>query len=250
MKTEDWDRLLEKYFDGKTTLKEENNLRDYYVGQDEDHPSNETSGIFHSYNELKQLSATDDFWDKTDALLSENESASDSGAVVSRMNGWHLISRIAAVLLLTAGGFFAGTWYANSDRITETAMNTSLLAAKFEQASVSERIKLIQTEYDKSSENAGIEQVLMQALNNDDNVNVRLAAAGALFHFRSDPNVRKALIRSLPNQTDPNVQIALIDLLVKLHEKKAVPEMRVMLLKNDLNPVVRYKLEDGVGSLS
>jgi flagellar basal body-associated protein FliL len=199
---------------------------------------------------LKQLSAPDDFWDKTDALLSEKETGDNPGAAVSRMNGWHLISRIAAVLLLTLGGFWAGTWYANNNSNIENATKTNVLAAKFEQASASERIKLIQTEYDKSSENAGIEQVLIQALNNDDNVNVRLAAAGALFHFRSDPNVRKALIRALPSQTDPNVQIALIDLLVKLHERKAVPEMRVMLLKNDLNPVVRYKLEDGLGSLS
>ncbi|HKI45341.1 MAG TPA: hypothetical protein VKA08_08440, partial [Balneolales bacterium] len=135
MKTEDWDRLLEKYFDGKTTREEENKLRDHYAGQDEDDPSNEIAGLFHSYNELKQLAAPDDFWDKTDALLPENETVVNPGAVISRMNGWRLFSRIAAVLLLTAGGFFAGTWYANSKKVTGNTTNASLLAAKFEQAS-------------------------------------------------------------------------------------------------------------------
>lgn len=249
MKTEDWDKLLEKYFDGNTTRDEEDQLRDHYAGQNDDNPADEISDIFHSYDELGQLSVSEDFWDKTEALLPENVSTGDPGAEVSRMNGWHLISRIAAVLLLTLGGFFAGTWYADSSRVMKTNTHSSVLAARFEQASASERIKLIQTEFDKSSENKGIERVLIQALNNDDNVNVRLAAAEALYHFRSDQSVRKALIRSLPNQTDPNVQITLIDMFVRLHEKKALPEMRVMLMKNDLNPVVRYKLEDGVGTL-
>ena len=250
MKTEDWDKLLEKYFEGRTTREEEDELRDYYARQNDDNPADEISDLFDSYDEFKQLSVSDDFWNKTENLLTEDKPPAEPTAVVSQINGWRLISRIAAVLLLTLGGFGVGIWYANSSRTMKSSTPSGVLATRFERASASERIKLIQTKFDKSIENEGIEHVLIQALNNDDNVNVRLAAAEALYHFRSDQSVRKALIRSLPNQTDPNVQITLIDMLVKLREKKAVPEMRVMLMKNDLNPVVRYKLEDGVGSLS
>ncbi len=250
MKKEDWDKLLKKYLAGETTLAEDEKLREYFSEDDHSEAEKSMSDIFTAFREMGQLTGPENLPDHIDKLLTENEFDRNQGAPVARLNGLNLLMRVAAVLLITLGGFAAGLWYANGGPATKNTANVNILSARFEQASASERIKLIRTEYDKSGENRGMEQVLIQAMNNDDNVNVRLAAAEALFHFRSDPGVRKALIRSLANQTDPNVQITLIDMLVKMHEKNAITEMRVLLLKKDLNPVVRYKLEDGVGALS
>lgn len=247
MKTEDWDRLLEKYLEGETTLKEEQKLRNHFAGQNVPDKDKAESDILSAFSELRQLKSNRDL---PDSMFIENETIRTGGSTSFRTRGLHVLGRVAAVLILTLGGFAAGIWYANNGPARIKNGNADLLETRFEQASASERVRFIRAEYDKSGENNTIKQILIRALNNDDNVNVRLAAAEALYHFRSDQSVRKALIRSLPNQTDPNVQIALIDMLVRLHEKKAVPEMQVMLLKKDLNPVVRYKLEDGVGTLS
>lgn len=249
MKTEDWDKLLKKYFEGETSLEEEKRLREHFAEGDGTESDKPTSDIFVAFREMGQLTGPETFQDHIDEFAGDNESAPKPGSPVSKMNGLRVLGRIAAVLVLTLGGFAAGIWYAGSRSVTKNTNVMDALTTRFEQASASERIRLIRSEYDKYGENSGMEQVLIQALNSDDNVNVRLAAANALFHFRADPLVRNAMIRSLPNQTDPNVQIALIDMLVKMHEKSAVTEMRVLLLKKDLNPIVRYKLEDGVGTL-
>jgi len=250
MKKEDWDKLLKKYLEGETSLPEEEKLREYFSEDDSKETDKPMTDIFAAFQEMGQLTGPEDLPGRIDTILSEEEYDRKKSAPVARLNGINLLIRVAAVLLLTVGGFAAGMWYANTGSSGKKALDADVLSARFEQASASERIKLIRTEYDKSGENSGMEQVLIQAMNNDDNVNVRLAAAEALFHFRSDPYVRKALIRSLANQTDPNVQITLIDMLVKMHEKSAISEMRVLLLKKDLNPIVRYKLENGVGALS
>ena len=81
--------------------------------------------------------------------------------------------------------------------------------------------------------------LLFVTLNSDQNINVRLAAVGALHTFCDNPWVRTELVNSLSNQTSPLVQISLIDLLVEVREKGALEVLRAM--ANDQKSIEEVK---------
>ncbi len=92
-------------------------------------------------------------------------------------------------------------------------------------------------------------QSLLQTLNNDPNVNVRLAAVDALYLFRNKTQVRQGLIESLSRQTSPLVQIALIDLLTEIREEKSIEALRQLIQENNLNLNVKERAETGLRQL-
>jgi len=63
----------------------------------------------------------------------------------------------------------------------------------------------------------------------------------ALAKFGNNPEVRRALVDSLPVQDSPLVQIALIDLLVQFNDKDAAPELRKLAQDGQANPEVRQR---------
>jgi hypothetical protein len=91
---------------------------------------------------------------------------------------------------------------------------------------------------------------LLQTLNNDPNVNVRLAAVDALYLFSSYPEVKDRIVQSLAKQESPLVQVALIDLLVGIREKRAVQAFQALIQNEKLNPDVKQKAELGIQQLS
>jgi hypothetical protein len=90
---------------------------------------------------------------------------------------------------------------------------------------------------------------LLQTLNTDPNVNVRLAAVDALYLFRNHARVRSGLIESLAGQTSPLVQIALIDLLTEIREKQSIDALKRVIEKNNLDTNVRQRAETGLKQL-
>jgi HEAT repeat protein len=90
---------------------------------------------------------------------------------------------------------------------------------------------------------------LLQTLDSDPSVNVRLAAADALYLFAGRPGVKEGVILSLAQQVSPSVQVALIDLLVDMREKRAVEALKILAGNDKLNPDVRRKAELGVRQL-
>lgn len=89
-------------------------------------------------------------------------------------------------------------------------------------------------------------QALVDTLDRDPNVNVRLAAVDALYLFRNDPRVKDSLIRSLGSQESPLVQIALIDLLVEIREARAADALRKLIGEARLEPQVKQHAELGL----
>jgi hypothetical protein len=86
-------------------------------------------------------------------------------------------------------------------------------------------------------------QALLETLNHDRNVNVRLAAVDALYLFYDHPRVKDGLIDSLARQTAPLVQISLINLLVEIGERRAVEALEQLIQNRKLNPRVRERAE-------
>jgi HEAT repeat protein len=90
---------------------------------------------------------------------------------------------------------------------------------------------------------------LVNTLNTDPNINVRLAAVEALYLFRNQPGVRDNLTNSLALQDSPLVQVALIDLLVEIREQRASEALKALIKNEKLNPDVKKLAEQGIKQL-
>ncbi|MDH4198659.1 MAG: HEAT repeat domain-containing protein, partial [Candidatus Aminicenantes bacterium] len=86
-------------------------------------------------------------------------------------------------------------------------------------------------------------QALLRTLNDDPNVNLRLAAAESLAGQARNPAVRRGLIESIDRQESPLVQLALADILLDLGEKGAAPSLDRLLQRRDLDYGVKRRLE-------
>jgi HEAT repeat protein len=115
-----------------------------------------------------------------------------------------------------------------------------------EQPSANERLEGVSYSTQLEAKDEKVLTALLQALGSDPNVNVRVAAVGALRRYADSTAVRKGLLQSLAKEDSPLVQMELIDLMVSLREKDSIPVLEQILHKADLNPTVRQQAERGL----
>lgn len=84
---------------------------------------------------------------------------------------------------------------------------------------------------------------LLMTLNNDTNINVRLASLDALERFTNDSEIRLGLTESIPRQDSPLVQIALIDVLVQIRDEAVLSELRRLTGDATVNGAVRQRAQ-------
>lgn len=126
----------------------------------------------------------------------------------------------------------------------------TLAIALLDRPSASERLKGVNLSSRMDSPDSKTLDALLFTLDNDPNVNVRLAAVDALYLFHDFPQVKQGLLQSLEKQASPLVQVALIDLIVNMRERKAVEALRTLLQNEKLNPDVKHYAEQGLQQLS
>jgi HEAT repeat protein len=91
---------------------------------------------------------------------------------------------------------------------------------------------------------------LIQAVDHDPNVNVRLAAIDALGKVSGQPQVRRSMTQSLTGQESPMVQAALIDYAVEARDSQALSTLRQLAARPDLNPAVRQRADQAMKQLT
>jgi hypothetical protein len=251
---QDIERLIEKYYDGETSLEEERALKQFFQkGEVPEHLQSHAAqfGYFVSARqEFPSLTFSHELAAKLDP---------PQQGPVRRFTSW--VVRIAAGLALLIIGFGAGWMFQSKSGsgdglVALTGENKEVAEMKkvlaFEQmgnTSASERIQAVNHSYEMSDVDRDVTQLLVNTLNFDPNVNVRLAACQALTHFASEEEVSEALIQSLAIQTDPNIQISLIEALVAIKEKRAVNQFQQLARNQEVLDVVRLKAEEGVDRL-
>jgi len=124
-----------------------------------------------------------------------------------------------------------------------------MIMAKLEQPSASQRIYAAKYTQDFVQPEAALIYALIETMNTDENVNVRMAAIHALAKYRSDTIVRDALVNSLDIQTDPLLQITLINTLVDMREMSAVDKMKKLIEDENTYQTVKELAEKGVARL-
>lgn len=125
-----------------------------------------------------------------------------------------------------------------------------MVLAMLENPSATQRLKAVSESKDIAQANQEVVTALLSTLNNDPNVNVRLATLDALAQLGRDPVVRQGLVRSLTLQDSPLVQSALADVMVQLQVRRSVQPLRRLLRQTDLNEAVKTKIESSIQTLS
>jgi len=104
--------------------------------------------------------------------------------------------------------------------------------------SASDRIRAVGYADEINNPDPKIIHALINTLNEDKNLNVRLAAVNSLAKYSGNPMVVDSLIASLGKQTEPLLQIVLIKVLTDQKQTKAIEPIKAILSnKQTLQPV-------------
>ena len=132
----------------------------------------------------------------------------------------------------------------------EVASTKEMVAVSLlQQQSATERLRGVDYSSRMSSMEPQVVAALIQAVNRDSNVNVRLAAIDALGKVANNSGVRQSMQEALPQQDSPMVQAALIDYLVDAHDHNAVGPIQDLVARPDVNPTVRERATYAVHQL-
>jgi hypothetical protein len=168
------------------------------------------------------------------------------------VTNWYNISsyRIAAAIALLICGTFIGLFirpgFNNSSASNElkqlhsevSDLKKAAMFTLLTQESSSDRIQAVGYATDLGNADENVIEVLVKTLNNDNNVNVRMAAAYALSKFAYQRTVVDSLVKSLSQQSDPILQVTLINILAERKEKSALrPIQEIIANKSTLKEV-------------
>ncbi|MPR35638.1 HEAT repeat domain-containing protein [Salmonirosea aquatica] len=171
--------------------------------------------------------------------------------------------RLAYSVLLIGVGMVAGYWIkyqrmptvAYQQQIDTLStqveeMREMMMLSLLENPSATERLRAVSYTKEISDVDGRVIDALLTTLDNDPNVNVRLVTLEALATLADDARVREGLVHSLTRQESPLVQVALADVMVQLQEKKSIKPLRQLLRRDDLNDLVKSKIEQTIKDLS
>lgn len=252
MKAEEIRTLLEKYYQGETSLEEEKMLR-AYLQESQQAEFEDDRRLFSIMDAGKTVSSSMDYFLPHQKIA---ETAPVSGQEKIIRLSW--ATGIAAAMALLILGIGSGVLISNEfgarqqiAAIQEDLREVKELTAlhRLHNESASGRILAA---YEISRQPAADEETLntlIATLLTDKHVNVRIAAADALFKFGDNDQVRKAFIDALGAEIDPNLQIRLIDMLVRLDEKRALPELQKVMENEEKLNIVRNRAAQGLAQL-
>ncbi len=165
--------------------------------------------------------------------------------------------QLAYGLLILIAGFGLGQYMSSGEdgqnakgALTGTEetqeVREQLVLTLLEQPSANKRLQGVNEAVKFKEADDKVIKALLKTLNNDDNVNVRLAAIESLVNYLDNPIVREGLVASIVQQDSPIVQVTLADLMVSLQEKKSIEPFKKLMRTSELNGAVKQKLEKSI----
>jgi hypothetical protein len=186
--------------------------------------------------------------------------AYQQGAQESQGRGWRWwparpVWQAAICLGCLVLGVFSGTLlkapHASGDEIAElrkemTGMRQLVTLSLLQQQSATERLQGVNWSYRAAPNDLEVLSALLRTVNQDSNVDVRLAAVDALRNFADSSVARRGLTNALRKQTSPLVQLAIIDAIADIRERNAAPSLRQLLDTPDVDENVRRRAEQAL----
>ncbi len=222
------EELLDKYFNGETSLEEELQLQTFFQG--EGIPVN-LKAYRSQFKDLKasaeitaETFTEEKLFAKLDAKLKEEK---PEAKVVTMTTNQVWFYRIAAAVALILVGYFVGNGLKSGDSMKDELLGEmrSIMFDQFSSESASGRLQAVNNSLNFEEADDEILEALIQRMTNDKNINVRLKAVESLSRFGQDKKVKTALVDALGAIEEPAIQIALINVLVELKEKTAIENL-------------------------
>lgn len=171
-------------------------------------------------------------------------------SVFNNLIGPISLPKLGYASLFIVLGVLIGKWIipGNNSQIEKMAaevnqMKEVMMLTMLNQPSPSERIKAVSSVNSIPDTDTKVINALLETLNSDPDVNVRLVTVDALSSFTQNPQVRQGLVQSIAKQKSPLVQIALADLMVSLREKNSIEPLKNLLKDKEINYAVKTKIE-------
>ncbi len=188
---------------------------------------------------------------KNEFLHKLEEEKSGTEKTISMSTFYKVSFRIAASIILFISGSFFGYFITQKSAVQNLQAEVNFLqqsyaASILKEQTVSSKIKAINYFNGETKINPEFLSILEGILNTDDDVNVRIAAAKALFKYSSNKNVNNVLLKSLTTQTEPMVQIELIEFLVNNNRKQAIDGLKELLKNENTNYIVKEYANSGL----
>lgn len=157
---------------------------------------------------------------------------------------------ISLIAGLTAG-YFLWSPEKNDEQIVQlgkeiSSMREMMMLSLLEKESATDRLKAVNLTQDMDQVSKTVTTALLETLNNDENVNVRLAALDALRPYSRDGQIREALVRSISEQKSPLVQVALAELMVALQEKSAIDAFNKILQDTETPTDIKKRIQESI----
>ncbi len=214
----------------------------------------ETGKLFQSIEKNEDENPSPTLKDNFYQMLEQEKAAQNTETRPQTGKTKHLFNRsslaIAAQIVLLLGLGFLGGYFANNSGGNEAQiaalqqqvnqLSQNLHYTSLNKPTASQRIKAINSiQTTNSLPNEKMIDALINTMNTDDNVNVRLTAIYALSDYSNSPKVKDALIESLEKQTDPILQITLINMVAGLNNEKSREVMRDIIENDNTNEQVK-----------
>ncbi len=162
---------------------------------------------------------------------------------------------LASVLLIVG---FVGGYFISQPKGDETVavltneiadLKEMVMLSLLEKESATERLKAVSLTSEMDDPSKKVTEALIETLNKDSQVNVRLAALDALKPYLGNANVREALVNSIAHQESPMVQVSLAEVMVALQAKESVREFE-KIIQNERTPAdVKKRIEESIQTL-
>lgn len=189
------------------------------------------------------------------ALADEKKAGKQTKISIPTLSSlWPRIAAAAGFILV---GFMVGYWTQSSNDRQEVSALTEqvselkemMMLSLLEKESASQRLRAVSLTSEMDQVSSRVTDALFTTLNQDENVNVRLAALEALTPYVKQSQVRTGLIESIGNQNSPLVQIALAELMVSLQEKKSVDALKELMQRESTPKEVKKKISESINVL-
>ena len=174
---------------------------------------------------------------------------------------WRPVLQMAAAVLLLVGGFTVGrSWPSTAHQVARNeiselrgevrGMREMVAMSLLQQDSAIERLRGVSWSHQLERPSDQVLATLLETLQHDPNVNVRLASIDALRAFAGQDRVRTGLVEALGSKQSPLLQMALIDALTDLRERRSVDTLRTLADDQKQNEAVRQRARRGLQQLS
>ncbi|MEO0507029.1 MAG: HEAT repeat domain-containing protein [Bacteroidota bacterium] len=200
-----------------------------------------------------------------DAFIKMLDTAERKQAKKREPSLWHTWRQIftpslAFGTLLLLVGLGVGYWFSpkensipqNNAVVVEgetEAVRQKLVLTLLEQPSANQRLDGVNEANKIKEVDDMVISALLQTLNNDPNVNVRLAAIESLANYVDKPIVRQGLVQSIAQQESPLVQVTLANLMVALQEKSSIEPFKQLLKEKQLDTTVKKQIQKSINSI-